>query len=93
MAAKLKAKFTMAVKNLVAFAEKLSTKMVATADYKYIYDPNYNRQMLFDLKKDPNETKNLAGNPEAAQVERDMQSRLLAWLAETYAHPNSRRLK
>lgn len=37
--------------------------MIASRDYKYVYSTADRTEWLFDLKKDPNETKNWAGNP------------------------------
>ena len=72
-----------------AFAEKLNTKMVTTAEHKYIFNSDDEVQLLFDLAHDPDETQNLAGRSDYADIERDLQTRLLRWLADTYAHPNS----
>ena len=74
-----------------AFAEKLSTKMVATAELKYVYNPGDETQLLFDLRQDPDETQNVAGRPGYEEAERRMRDRLLTWLTATYAHPNTRR--
>ncbi|NOZ20691.1 MAG: sulfatase [Planctomycetes bacterium] len=38
---------------------------------------------LYDLEADPNETDNLAGRPEAAEIEKEMAARLQALLEET----------
>lgn len=38
---------------------------------------------LYDLEQDAQETVNLAGRPEMAEVERDLRHRLRAWMAET----------
>lgn len=38
---------------------------------------------LYDLRTDPDEMNNLAGNPEYAQIEDDLRQRLLAWMQET----------
>lgn len=41
------------------------------------------REELFDLTKDPNELKNVAGDPAYAQVLADLRARLRAWQQET----------
>jgi len=38
---------------------------------------------LYDLKTDPNEMDNLAGKPEYAQAEKDLEHRLTKWMKET----------
>ncbi len=46
------------------FSEKeTGLYMIASRDYKYVYSTADRTEWLFDLKKDPNETKNWAGNP------------------------------
>lgn len=62
-----------------AFAEEHRTKMVVTETWKYVSDPM--APQLFFLKKDPDETRNLAGvRPE---VEQRMQAMIRKWLAAT----------
>ncbi|MEJ7604715.1 MAG: sulfatase [Bryobacteraceae bacterium] len=39
---------------------------------------------LYDLIRDPNERKNVAGQPEQATVERDLLERLTKWMNDTY---------
>jgi N-sulfoglucosamine sulfohydrolase len=46
----------------------------------YIQRP---REELYDLKKDPNELKNVAADPAYAEVLRDLRRRLRAWQEET----------
>ena len=46
--------------------------------------------MLFDLKADPDEANNLAGKPEAAEVQRDLHQRIFEWrktTADPYLDP------
>lgn len=53
-----------------------------TEDWTYVYRL-YEDDELYDRAADPQELRNLAGNPAAAEVERDMKDRLLRWLVET----------
>lgn len=73
-----------------AFAEYFDQKMVATSRHKYVYATARPARLLFDLEADPGETRNLAGAPGAAGVERALRERLLAWLAATWRQPNSK---
>jgi choline-sulfatase len=50
--------------------------MVRRGQYKYIYIRNEDDQ-LFDLEKDPGEWNNLCGDPAYAEIEADLQSRIL----------------
>jgi choline-sulfatase len=51
-------------------------RMVATKQYKLITYPQIQVELLFDLKADPEEMKNLSENPKYASVMKDMQKRL-----------------
>lgn len=72
-----------------AFAEKWSWKMIATPDHKYVYHRLADARQLFDLRADPDERRNLAGEPGHAAVERKLRERVLAWLSDTWRLPNS----
>jgi choline-sulfatase len=76
--------------------------MVRTAEWKYIFtsgrkdlDLGYQTgnpppgitHMLYDLRRDPGETHNLAGDPRYSSVLRDLQRKMLARFRET--HPRS----
>ena len=54
-------------------------KMVRTRRWKYVYYPDGDAE-LYDLQTDGGERKNLAGQAEHDDVERDMKDRLLHWL-------------
>ena len=43
----------------------------------------YEKPELYDRKRDPRETTNVAGRPELESVERDLRDQLLHWLFET----------
>lgn len=59
-----------------------SQRMIRTTRWKLIRYPKVNEVQLFDLQKDPNELKNLAGEPETTAVERSLGKQLDQWLAE-----------
>jgi arylsulfatase A-like enzyme len=61
-----------------AFAER-NTRMVRTPQYKLIQDPRSGTYELYDLKKDPREEHNLAGDPVHAKVLKDLAAELEAW--------------
>jgi arylsulfatase A-like enzyme len=54
-------------------------KMVRTRRWKYIYYPE-GYEELYDLKNDPHERRNLHGDPQFEETEREMKDRLLFWL-------------
>ena len=51
--------------------------------YARWYNENDHEPVLFDRKNDPYELNNLAGNPEFAKVQQDMEARLKRWMADT----------
>jgi arylsulfatase A-like enzyme len=53
--------------------------MVRTADNKLITYQNDPVEQLFDMKNDPWETKNLAGEARCADVMKDLKKRLAEW--------------
>lgn len=73
-----------------AFAEYFEKKMIATPEYKYVHSTGPPARQLFDLRRDPRETRNLAGQRAAGAVERELRDRLLDWLAATWRQPNSK---
>jgi choline-sulfatase len=54
--------------------------MIRKGDWKYIYFTG-DSPLLFNLKEDPGEFRNLAGKPETAAIERELHGRLTS-LAE-----------
>jgi arylsulfatase A-like enzyme len=55
---------------------------VRTDDWCYV-ERLYEGPELYDRRRDPRETTNLAGRPEHTAVERDLRDRLFRWLFET----------
>jgi arylsulfatase A-like enzyme len=59
-------------------------RSVRTKQYKYhVWSKGTNREQLFDLQKDPGETKNLAGDPAFAAVLVEHRKHVADWLART----------
>ncbi len=56
--------------------------MCRTHDFKYIRR-HYERDELYDLRDDPQETRNLVDNPAYVDVLMQLKERLLAWYMET----------
>tara|TARA_B100001142_G_scaffold328963_1_gene390571 strand:- start:1154 stop:2791 length:1638 start_codon:yes stop_codon:yes gene_type:complete len=52
--------------------------MVATEEWKYIYAPGF-PSVLYDLKNDPNELKDLGRSPEYSQTRQDLFNKLAEW--------------
>lgn len=52
-------------------------RMLRRGSYKYVHVVD-NPPLLFDMEADPDETRNLAGDPAYAQIEQEMRDRLLA---------------
>jgi choline-sulfatase len=71
------------------FSELKGEHMIRTDRFKYTYRAGEARQELFDLVNDPDELRNLAGDPSLARVERELRDRLLAWLVRTNRPVNS----
>lgn len=55
---------------------------VRTAEWCYV-ERLYEAPELYDRRRDPRETENLAGRPEHADVERALRDQVLRWLMET----------
>ena len=59
-----------------------------TKDLKYIYSAADNREWLFDLRVDPNETHNFAGNPSYEDRQANLKRRLITRFQEdSYLEP------
>ena len=56
--------------------------MIRNHRYKYVHRL-YEQDELYDLANDPREQRNIAQNPENAEIIRDMKDRMLAWYQET----------
>jgi arylsulfatase A-like enzyme len=52
-------------------------RMVRTDTHKLILYPKLNKTLLFDLKKDPNELKDVSGNPAYSQIKTELFLQLL----------------
>ncbi len=72
-----------------AFAEEHTTKMIATDHYKLVRQ-DAGENLLFDLKADPDELKNLAGT--LPEVEEELSQKIDDWLTKTppVREPNAR---
>ena len=55
--------------------------MLKTRGYKYVIDQEGSGYMLYDLERDPQEQRNLIGDPQARQTELAMRDALLRRLA------------
>ncbi|MCL2122451.1 MAG: sulfatase-like hydrolase/transferase [Desulfovibrionaceae bacterium] len=62
-----------------------SMRMVETERYKYVFHSN-DIDELYDHKTDPDETMNLAEDPDCAAVLKEMKYRMVDWLRETNDH-------
>lgn len=56
-----------------------SSRAVMRKDWKYVEWPEFDHQQLFDLKSDPGELRNLAGDPAHATQQKKMRQQLDAW--------------
>jgi arylsulfatase A-like enzyme len=57
--------------------------MCRTQRYKYIRRPYIACNELYDLETDPGETRNLSGDPTCAEIERQLETRLLDFFMQT----------
>ena len=67
----------------VALSELRREAMVATADWKLAVNRQDEPYLLYDLRDDPLETRNLAGLPEYEPVERELVGHLRTTLVAT----------
>jgi len=69
------------------FSEMNDVKMVLTERYKYIWSARWAKgktrykAVLFDVKSDPEELRNLSGDPQLAEAEKRLHRMLEEWLA------------
>lgn len=61
---------------------RVPSRMVRTRDWKYVRTLQYGEE-LYDLRSDPSETKNLAGEPQSAGHLKELSTRLDRWMQET----------
>jgi arylsulfatase A-like enzyme len=61
---------------------QLDTRMVVTQQWKYVFRPG-DIDELYDLATDPDELRNLAGEPACAPVLSELRARLADWMHET----------
>lgn len=54
-----------------------ASRMIVNKQYKLIYYPVGNHKQLFDLKNDPKELNNIAGNTEVAAIQKVMEQQLM----------------
>jgi arylsulfatase A-like enzyme len=57
-------------------------RMIRTDRWKLIHYPHLGRWQLFDLQEDPGETRDLAGDPQRAEILQELQSMLARWQLE-----------
>ena len=65
------------------YSELKGEHMIRTDRYKYTYRKGEARQELFDLRDDPDELRNRAGDAAYEEIERGLRDRLLTWLVAT----------
>jgi len=69
-----------------AFSELRTACMVRAGRWKYVHDPTAGGpQELYDLENDPEELRNLVGDPAHRPVAEEMRERMLDWLISTQA--------
>ena len=59
-----------------------TTFCVMSGDYKYIYTKAFGQEVMFNIKEDPKETKNLADKPEYADLLEKFRAKLLEFAKE-----------
>lgn len=57
-------------------------RMIRTDEWKLIYYPHLDRTQLFNLKADPDELKDLAGDEQYAEVREKLRKKLISWQKE-----------
>jgi arylsulfatase A-like enzyme len=64
-------------------AEFATTKMLRTSEWKLVHYVGQPLGVLYNLREDPHELKNLYDDPNHGQIRSEMQSRLIDWLIKT----------
>jgi choline-sulfatase len=77
-----------AVARDAAYSEMGTLKMVREGDWKYVYDPNWDRAQLFNLAEDPDELNNRAADPDCAGRVAEMHRQLTDWMIDTEETPD-----
>lgn len=72
--------------HIVILDEYGSSRMIRTREWKYIHRFPYGPHELYNLAADPGETRNLAGQPETADVQASLLDELQRWYCR-YADP------
>ena len=72
--------------HIVILDEYGSSRMIRTREWKYIHRFPYGPHELYHLAADPGETRNLAGQPESADVQASLLDELQHWYCR-YADP------
>lgn len=72
--------------HIVILDEYGSSRMIRTREWKYIHRFPYGPHELYHLAADPGETRNLAGQPETADVQASLLDELQHWYCR-YADP------
>ncbi|MGH2369773.1 MAG: sulfatase family protein, partial [Chloroflexota bacterium] len=62
------------------FSELAREVMVRTDGHKYAVNREGRGYLLYDLRADPHEQRNLTGHPDYREVERELRERMLVWL-------------
>ena len=71
------------------YTEMGPTKMVRLGNWKYVYNPDWETQQLFNLQEDPEELHNLVSDGQQADRERKMRHLILDWMIATEDRPNT----
>jgi arylsulfatase A-like enzyme len=61
------------------FGEYGQARMIRTRDWKYVHRANGGPHELYDLRNDPDETKNLIDSPEHRELRIKLRTELLDW--------------
>ena len=72
--------------DVVIFDEYGPVRMVRTKEWKYVYRHAHGPHELFDLKNDPDERRNLAGDPAQAKRIQELKAIMDEWFAR-YVNP------